>query len=129
MFEENYKTNDIETKNLNELYKSLYEYSELPAKTSGFMYIIRSVDEQGKFTDNRCKIGHTEKNVNEYIERRFDPRNPYKLKIVGVIRGDEWETIFHIRYRKYKIHHEWFEFVDEMIEFIRLLEAKSYRVK
>jgi hypothetical protein len=129
MYEENYQTKDIETKNLEELYENLKKNSELPGKTHGFMYIVRSVDEQENFTDNRCKIGETSKNVNEYIERRMYPRNPYKLKLVGVIRGGEWETIFHIRYRKYHIHHEWFEFIDEMLEFIRLLENKGYRLK
>jgi len=129
MFEDNYHTKNIETKNLEELYESLYKNSELPGKTHGFMYIIRSVDEQGNFTDNRCKIGETHENVYEYIQRAFDPRNPYKLKVIGVIRGGGWETIFHIRYRRYNLHHEWFEFVDEMLEFIRFLENIGYRVK
>ncbi len=106
MYEENYQTKGIETKSLEELYESLYKNSELPGKTHGFMYIIRSVDEQGNFTDTRCKIGETSKNVDEYVKRRLDPRNPYKLTILGEIRGGEWETIFHIRYRKYHIHHE-----------------------
>ena len=129
MYEDNYQTKDIETKNLEELYESFYENSELPAKTDGFMYIIRAVDEQENFTDNRCKIGETRKNVFEYIERRIYPTNPYKLKAVGVIRGGAWETIFHIRYRKYRIHHEWFEFANEMLEFIRLLENNGYKLK
>ncbi len=90
MFEENYKTNEIETKNLEELFKSLNGYSELPAKTIGFMYIIRSVDDQGNFTDNRCKIGETKKNVYEYIDQEFYPKNPYNLKVVGALRGYEW---------------------------------------
>lgn len=129
MYEENYQTKDIETKNLKELYESFYDNSELPGKTHGFMYIIRSVDEQGNFTDNRCKIGMTRKDIYRYVERRIYRRNPYQLKIVGAIRGGEWETIFHIRYRKFRIHHEWFEFVDEMLDFIRLLEDKGYKLK
>ena len=128
MYEGNFQTKDIETKNLEELYESFYENSELPGKTHGFMYIVRSVDGQGNFTDNRCKIGETHKDVYSYVERRIYPRNPYKLKIVGVVRGGEWETIFHIRYRKFLIHHEWFEFVDEMLEFIRLLEENGYKL-
>lgn len=127
MFEDNYQTQNIDTESLEELYNNLYKNSELPAKTGGFMYIIRSIDEQGKFTDTRCKIGETGKNVYEYVAQEFNPKNPYKLKVVGILRGGGWETIFHIRYNKYNIHHEWFEFRDEMLNFIKLLENKGYK--
>ena len=129
MFEDNYQTKNIDTKSIEELHNSLDINSELPAKTDGFMYIIRSIDEQGKFTDTRCKIGETTKNVYKYVAQEFNPKNPYKLKVVGILRGGEWETIFHIRYKKYHIQNEWFDFTDEMVEFIKLLENKRYKVK
>lgn len=128
MYKENYKAKGIQTLSLDDLYESLKENSELPEKSHGFMYIIRSVDEQGNFTDERCKIGKTRFRVQNYIARRVAPRTPYPLKIVGMIRGREWEKIFHIRYRKYHLHHEWFTFDNEMLEFIRLLENNGYQV-
>jgi len=129
LYQERYQTRIIETKSIEELYSNLYENSELPAKTDGFMYIIRSVDEQGQFTDTRCKIGNTKDNVNEYIAKEFDPKNPYNLIVVGILRGRGWEEIFHIRYSKYNIHHEWFDYFEEMLDFLHFLEDKGYNVK
>lgn len=79
------------------------------------MYIIRPVDEQGEFIGNLCKIGETQKDVNEYISQDIYPKNPFKLEIVSKIKGSDWETVFHIRYNQSNVHHEWFTFDGEML--------------
>jgi len=52
--------------------------------------------------------------------------SPFKLKIVAIIRGRMWEMFFHIRYEEYRIHHEWFTFVPEMLQLTDFLKTKGY---
>ena len=121
------KINEI--KDFEQLYNSLHDNWVLLGKSGGFTYIIRPVDKQGRFIGDLCKIGKTSKNVEKYVDRRIYPRSPYELKIIAKIRGRYWEKIFHIKFDKFRKHHEWFKFTEEMLELIRFLEEKGYKVK
>ncbi len=116
-------------KDLEKLYKTLYEDNELPAKSDGYMYIIRPVDKTiGEIIGNVCKIGSTSFEVKQYVKRRILPRSPFPLIIIAKIKGKMWEPIFHLRYAELRDHNEWFVYVPEMLQFADLLKQKGYSI-
>jgi len=52
--------------------------------------------------------------------KQLQNESPIPLQIVGALRGDEKvEAAIHERFRKLRLHGEWFEPSTELVEFIR----------
>jgi len=73
---------------------------------------------QGELTE-RIKIGFTAR----FIEQRMQDLqtgSPDKLLFLGGLPGDvNEENAMHYRFRKFRLHGEWFEPGPELVEFIR----------
>jgi len=64
------------------------------------------------------KIGLTTQ-LNQRL-KQLQNESPIPLQIVGALRGDEKvEAAIHERFRKLRLHGEWFEPSTELVEFIR----------
>jgi len=66
---------------------------------------------------NAVKIG-TSHNAKQRLEE-LQPANPYKLTIIHEERGNrKTETEFHRRFKEYRLLGEWFEYSQEIKEYI-----------
>jgi hypothetical protein len=76
----------------------------------GYVYFIKSND--------RVKIGKS-KDVHERMIQ-LKTSNPYKLELIGVIEGyGEKENELHEKFKKYRLHGEWFSLSKEILDFVQ----------
>lgn len=86
-----------------------------PVKQSGFIYFLLSEKL------NSVKIGFTRNAVEERL-MAANTWSPYDYDVLKVIKGTMLEEVqIHKRFVRYKIRGEWFEYSDEIKEFIDAL--------
>ena len=87
------------------------------------VYFIQSANGTGPI-----KIGYTRTPYNRV--REIQRMSPYKLTLLKVIEGDkEHESKLHLRFRHIRLHGEWFEPDDSLIEFIKDQDELPIRQK
>ena len=89
---------------------ALVDKSSTFAILDGLIYFIQAVD------GGPIKIGVTDQHPNRRLEQ-FQAGCPVKLCVLGTTPGDQWaEDRLHKRFAAHRLHGEWFEPVDELVE-------------
>ena len=83
-----------------------------PEKRCGYIYFLLS-DKH-----NALKIGFTRNNLKQRLKDYFT-HTPYDYDVLGAIKGTMMdERILHRRFVRYKIRGEWFNYSDELREYV-----------
>lgn len=68
---------------------------------------------------NRIKIGHSASNVEKRI-RALQTQSPVEITLLGYIPGTVLdEQNLHIKFDKFRVHHEWFNASKEIMDFVQ----------
>ncbi len=87
-----------------------------PVKTVGYIYFILAE------RYDAVKIGFTRGAIADRL-KHYKSATPYDYDLLKLIRGTMWEEKqLHKRFAKYQIRHEWFDYSDELKEYIELLK-------
>jgi len=80
------------------------------------VYFMRAYDAEDNPT-NAFKIGYTDNLAKRFEELRFG--YPFELKLFHVVYTQEanmLERIYHKQFKDVRLHHEWFQLPDNVIE-------------
>lgn len=99
--------------------KSLEAKVGLPAKSVGYTYFLQCND------GGLIKIGETQEKTPKMRRDEIQSNCPENLKLITFLRGIDWETVFHNRFRRFLVHHEWFKPAEQIFKFIIYLKDRE----